>query len=303
MAKVIITGGTGLVGRRLSELLITKGFEVNILTRYPKNSNDYKWDVSQNLIDESVFKDAIAIFHLAGAGITEKRWSDERKKKILESRTEPTQLLYNYLSKNKHSILTFISASAVGFYGNGKDELLTEESPNGTDFLATVCKQWEEEAEKITSLNIRVIKVRIGIVLSKNGGALSKLDLPIRFGIGAYLGDGKQFVPWIHIDDLCNIFIHLLENKILHGAYNGCAPDIKTNKQMSETIAKALHRPFIPMPAPVFFLKTILGEMSSLLLMSNNCSSHKILQSGFQFRYPILIKALENIYSSDNNLI
>ena len=132
-------------------------------------------------------------------------------------------------------------------------------------------------------------------MLSKDGGALPKLDFPIKFGIGAYIGDGKQFVPWIHIDDLCNIFIHLLE-KNLHDTYNGCAPDIKTNKEMSETIAMVLHRPFIPFPAPGFILKTVMGEMASMLLMSNNCSSQKIINTEFAFQYPTLKEALQNIY-------
>ena len=220
---------------------------------------------------------------------------EERKKEIIESRTKSARLLYKYLSGSKYPVASFISASAVGFYGDRKSELLTEDSANGSGFLAEVCKVWEEEAEKFSALNIAVSKIRIGIVLSKDGGALPKLDFPIKFGIGAYIGDGKQFVPWIHIDDLCNIFIHLLE-KNLHDTYNGCAPDIKTNKEMSETIAMVLHRPFIPFPAPGFILKTVMGEMASMLLMSNNCSSQKIINTGFVFQYPELKEALQNIY-------
>ena len=226
MGKVIITGGTGLVGKRLTELLIDKGYEVNILTRKPRKVNEYKWDISKDIIDEKAFDGATAIVHLAGAGVADQRWTEERKKEILESRTRSTRLLYAYLSKGNHSIQTFLSASAVGYYGDRKNELLTESSSNGSGFLPEVCKIWEEESERMALLNIRVSKVRIGIVLSKCGGALPKLDLPMRLGLGAYIGDGKQFVPWIHIDDLCGIFIHLLENKSLIGVFNGCAPDI-----------------------------------------------------------------------------
>lgn len=295
MKKVIITGGTGLVGQRLTTLLKHKGFEVNILCRNPKRPNEFKWNIDEHYIDERVFEQASAIIHLAGAGVAEKRWTEERKKEIIESRTKSARLLYKYLSGSKYPVASFISASAVGFYGDRKSELLTEDSANGSGFLAEVCKVWEEEAEKFSALNIAVSKVRIGIVLSKDGGALPKLDFPIKFGIGAYIGDGKQFVPWIHIDDLCNIFIHLLENN-LHDTYNGCAPDIKTNKEMSETIAEVLHRPFIPFPAPGFILKTVMGEMASMLLMSNNCSSQKIINTGFVFQYPELKEALQNIY-------
>lgn len=295
MKKVIITGGTGLVGQRLTTLLKHKGFEVNILCRNPKRPNEFKWNIDEHYIDERVFEQASAMIHLAGAGVADKRWTEERKKEIIESRTKSARLLYKYLSGSKYPVASFISASAVGFYGDRKSELLTEDSANGSGFLAEVCKVWEEEAEKFSALNIAVSKIRIGIVLSKDGGALPKLDFPIKFGIGAYIGDGKQFVPWIHIDDLCNIFIHLLENN-LHDTYNGCAPDIKTNKEMSETIAEVLHRPFIPFPAPGFILKTVMGEMASMLLMSNNCSSQKIINTGFVFQYPELKEALQNIY-------
>jgi len=296
MKKIIITGGTGLVGKRLTTFLQEKGYEVNILCRNPKQPNEYKWNIEANFIDEKVFENAIAIIHLAGAGVADKRWTDERKQEIIDSRVKSTQLLFQYLAKGKHQIQSFISASAVGFYGDRKNELLTEASANGTGFLAEVCQLWENEVEKIASINIAVSKIRIGIVLSKDGGALLKLDFPIRFGIGAYIGNGKQFVPWIHIDDLCQIFYHLFEHKNQNSTYNACAPDVKTNKEMSKTIAHVLHRPFIPFPAPEFVLKTVMGEMATMLLMSNNCTSKKIQQTGFVFQFPTLEKALENIY-------
>ena len=296
MKKIIITGGTGLVGKRLTTFLQEKGYEVNILCRNPKQPNEYKWNIEANFIDEKVFENAIAIIHLAGAGVADKRWTDERKQEIIDSRVKSTQLLFEYLAEGKHQIQSFISASAVGFYGDRKNELLTETSSNGTGFLAEVCQLWENEVEKIASITIAVSKIRIGIVLSKDGGALPKLDFPIRFGIGAYIGNGKQFVPWIHIDDLCQIFFHLFEHKNQNSTYNACAPDVKTNKEMSKTIAHVLHRPFIPFPAPEFVLKTVMGEMATMLLMSNNCTSKKIQQTGFVFQFPTLEKALENIY-------
>lgn len=299
IVKVIITGGTGLVGNKLVTLLKQKGYEVNVLCRNPKLANEYKWNIENETIDEAVFDGATAIIHLAGAGIADERWSESRKKEIIESRTKSAQLLHNYLSKINHNITTFISASAVGFYGDRGNDLLTEEAQNGSGFLAEVCQLWENAADNFNSLNISVSKIRIGIVLSKDGGALPKLDFPIKFGIGAYIGNGKQYVPWIHIDDLCNIFIHTLENKnSTNNTYNACAPEIKTNKEMSKTIAKVLNRPFIPFPAPAFILNTVMGEMATMILMSTKCSPKKIMDTGFSFQFPTLTLTLENIYGT-----
>jgi len=296
MRKVIITGGTGLVGKRLSELLKQHGYKVNILCRNPKKTDEYKWNVEEGYMDESAFEGTEIIVHLAGAGVADHRWTDSRKKEIIDSRVASTRLLFKYLSKKTHAIKSFISASAVGYYGDRKNDLLTEDDSAGTGFLAEVCRLWEQEADTIGTLNIPVSKIRIGIVLSKDGGALPKLDFPVKFGIGAYIGNGKQYVPWIHIDDLCNMFIHLIHHPEANGIYNACAPDIKTNREMSATIAQVLRRPFIPFPAPAFVIKTVMGEMATMLLMSNNCSSKKIIDTGFDFQYPTLNLALENIY-------
>ncbi len=296
MRKVIITGGTGLVGKRLSELLKQHGYKVNILCRNPKKTDEYKWYVEEGYMDESAFEGTEIIVHLAGAGVADHSWTDSRKKEIIDSRVASTRLLFKYLSKKTHAIKSFISASAVGYYGDRKNDLLTEDDSAGTGFLAEVCRLWEQEADTIGTLNIPVSKIRIGIVLSKDGGALPKLDFPVKFGIGAYIGNGKQYVPWIHIDDLCNMFIHLIHHPEANGIYNACAPDIKTNREMSATIAQVLRRPFIPFPAPAFVIKTVMGEMATMLLMSNNCSSKKIIDTGFDFQYPTLNLALENIY-------
>ncbi len=296
MRKVIITGGTGLVGKRLSELLKQHGYKVNILCRNPKKTDEYKWNVEEGYMDESAFEGTEIIVHLAGAGVADHSWTDSRKKEIIDSRVASTRLLFKYLSKKTHAIKSFISASAVGYYGDRKNDLLTEDDSAGTGFLAEVCRLWEQEADTIGTLNIPVSKIRIGIVLSKDGGALPKLDFPVKFGIGAYIGNGKQYVPWIHIDDLCNMFIHLIHHPEANGIYNACAPDIKTNREMSATIAQVLRRPFIPFPAPAFVIKTVMGEMATMLLMSNNCSSKKIIDTGFDFQYPTLNLALENIY-------
>ncbi len=299
MHKIILTGGTGLIGKRLTERLIEKKYNVRILSRNPSKANEYKWNLDENYIDEAVFDEATAIIHLAGASIADKRWTTERKQEILESRIKSTQLLHHYLATHSHQLKTFIAASAVGFYGNRNDEILNENSNQGTGFLSEVCQKWETEADKIATLPIAFSKIRIGVVFSKQGGALPKIDLPIRFGIAAYIGDGTQYVPWIHIDDLCSIFIYLLENQHLNGTYHACAPDSKTNKEISKAIGKVLQRPSIPLPVPAYLLEALMGEMASMLLMSTRCSSQKIMDKGFIFQYPTLEKALLNIYQKN----
>lgn len=298
MEKVIISGGSGLVGSRLKVMLKNKGYEVRILSRHPRHADEYYWNIEKGEIDARVFEEATAIIHLAGAGVAEERWTEARKKEILDSRIRPAALLHDHLSGHPHRIQTFLSASAVGYYGDRGEQVLTEETPAGTGFLPDVCRAWETAAETFKSLQMRVAEIRIGIVLSNDGGALPKMDLPVKLGLGAYIGNGKQFVPWIHIDDLCGIFMHLLQTKDLEGPFNACAPGILNNKALTRAIAHALHRPFIPMPAPAFLLNTAMGEMAAMVLMSTNCSSKKIMDSGFHFRYPDIDEALRQLYSA-----
>ncbi len=295
MGSVIITGGTGLVGKRLCSLLQQSGYEVRILTRNPKYANEYKWDIKNKYIDPKVLVGAEAIIHLAGASVGEKRWTTERKKAILESRVASLDLLYHYLINHHHTIQTFISASAVGYYGDCGNKLLTEESPNGKGFLAEVCKIWEDKTEQISRLGISVSSVRIGVVLSTEGGALPKLSLPVKLGISSYIGSGEQYLSWIHIDDLCNLFLHLLKTK-LSGVFNACAPNPETNKNTTATIAKVLKRPFIPVPVPAMLLKLSMGEMSAIVLDSQRCDSTKIMESGFTFQYADLETAMHNLF-------
>ncbi|HPW86981.1 MAG TPA: TIGR01777 family oxidoreductase, partial [Chitinophagales bacterium] len=196
MAKVIITGGTGLVGRRLTTLLENSGWQVSILCRKPAKPNEYAWDINRQTMDEKVLEGATAIIHLAGAGIADERWTDRRKQEIVDSRVQSAQLINSYLQKYPHTISHFISASAVGYYGDRGEEWLTENSLPGTGFVAEVCTAWEAAADALQSATVKVSKVRIGIVLSKDGGALPKLALPVKMGIGATMGNGKQYMPW-----------------------------------------------------------------------------------------------------------
>lgn len=296
--KILITGGTGLVGNVLSNMLLQKGYEVAILSRNPGQKGQirlYKWDIAQQYIDPEAFENTHAIIHLAGAGVADHRWTAAYKKEILDSRVLSTQLLEKYLKQ--YPVPHVISASAVGYYGSTGDEWLSETHAPGNSFLADVCLQWEQAIKALSNTGSRVAWVRIGIVLSTKGGALPAMDKPVKFGIGAYLGNGQQFTPWIHIEDLSRMFIHLLENPGLTGPYNGSAPHPITNKDFVKAIAKSLGRPFIPAPGPAFALKLVLGEQADMVLMSNRTSADKIIQTGFTFQFTDPVDALKHLYA------
>jgi uncharacterized protein (TIGR01777 family) len=295
MKKVLITGGTGLIGKRLSSLLQSKGYEVRILSRSKNPESPYKvfiWNLDTSYIDEKTFKDLDYIVHLAGAGIADKKWSEKRKQIIIDSRVESTNLLYNTVKKLQTPLKGFISASAVGYYGSvTSDTIFDETHQPATDFLGKVCRLWEESIFKFQQSNIRTVALRTGIVLSNHGGALKKMKTPII----TPLGNGKQYMPWIHIDDMCEMYIKAIEDTSLEGAYNAVAPEHHTNASFSKAIAKNFKRPFIPIGAPAFILKTVFGEMATVILNGSRASVEKIKKAGFQFKYPMLKEALKNI--------
>ena len=298
--KILITGATGLVGSKLIPALQRLGHEINILSR---NDNQIKgvktfiWDVYAQKIDKNCLIGVDTIIHLAGEGIADKRWTAERKQQIIDSRVLSTQLLYQTIKETNSSVKSFVSASAVGFYGDRGDEILTEESASGTDFLSECCVNWENAVDEGLKMDIRVAKIRIGLILSKEGGALAAMEKPIQFFVGAPLGSGKQWMPWIHLDDILGIFIKAVEDQNMIGAYNACAPFPVTNKFLTKSIAKQLNRPVWPVNVPKFALNALLGEMSILPLMSNNTLSKKILNSGYKFAYTNLDDALAAIYT------
>lgn len=299
MAKnILITGASGLVGTRLTELLLQKGYSVAHLSRSKKSGPvaTYVWDVEKKRIDPDAIQNADAIIHLAGAGVADKRWTNKRKDEIVNSRTKSADLLIDALSKNPHHITSFISASGIAYYGiEDTEEVLTEESPRGTDFLANVTREWEARADKFVALSIRVVKLRIGIVLSEKGGALKSLALPVRFGVGAPLASGKQYVSWLHLDDLCLMFIKALEDDTMQGVYNAVGMNPVTNREMTKEIAKVLHRPLWIPSVPAFALKLALGEMADVVIHGNKISSEKIRRAGFIFQYPDLHEALKDL--------
>lgn len=292
MAKILITGGTGLIGSRLSKLLNDNNHDVSILTRNPKSKNEYLWNISDGVIDEKAFHKLDYIIHLAGAGIADKRWTQKRKQEIIDSRVKSTALLFEKITSLNVPLKGFISASGIGFYGAiTSEKLCTETDPPASDFISKVCQLWETAAFKFASKEIPTTIFRTGIVLSKEGGALSKMKTPIISPIGS----GKQYLPWIHIDDLCKMYLDTIENDNMSGVYNAVAPEHHTSKSFSKILALQLGRPFIGVGVPSILLKLIFGELSVILLKGSKISSKKIEQSGFRFKFPKLKEALQNL--------
>ena len=296
--KILITGGTGLVGSRLTEMLLNKGFEVSHIGRTKKAGRvpSFVWDIKQKKFDAQALKGVNTIVHLAGAGVADKRWTTARKKEILGSRIESTKLLFETLKTTSNEVNTVVAASAIGYYGFGMgEETVEEDSKPGTDFLAQVTKQWEAQVDKIGTLGIRMVKLRIGIVLSEKGGALAEMAKPIKLGAGAALGSGKQYLSWIHLDDLCEMFIKAIAAENMNGAYNAVGTGWVTNQEMTEAIAHILKKPLLLPSVPGFVLKIILGEMADMVLNGSKVSSKKIQKTGFTFQYTSLDDALKNL--------
>jgi uncharacterized protein (TIGR01777 family) len=319
MATVLITGGTGLIGKTLGHALLEKGYCVIVLTRNPEKQiasspglSYAKWDIVNKAIDPDVIAKADHIIHLAGAGVADKRWTKKRKQEIVSSRVESCKLIVDSLKVIPNKVKAVISSSAIGWYltpgpspsfGFAPDKLgegggfrkLEETDPAANDFLGITCKQWEESIEPVTQLGKRLVKLRTGIVLSKEGGALKEFIKPLRFGIAAILGSGKQIISWIHINDLVRMFIAAIENENMSGVYNAVAPNPVSNKELTLQLAKSRHKFFIPVHVPSFLLKIVLGEMSIEVLKSASVSCEKILDTSFKFHFPDIHTALENI--------
>jgi hypothetical protein len=295
MEKVLITGGSGLIGRRLSFLLKSRGYEVRILSRSNNPKNNYKtfvWNVSEQYINESAFEGLNHIIHLAGAGIADKRWSEKRKKEIIASRVTSTNLLYNTVKRLKTPLNSFISASATGYYGAVTSETIFEEKDKpAKDFLGKVCSLWEDSIFQFNEIKIRTVALRTGIVLSKDGGALKKMKTPVITS----LGNGKQYMPWIHIDDLCELYIKAIEDEQFKGAFNAVSSEHISNLSFSKKISKIFNYPFLAIGAPSFILQIVFGEMSTIILNGSRISANKIKQAGFKFKFENLEKALNNL--------
>jgi len=292
MAKILITGGTGLIGQLLQNKLVDMNHTVCVLTRSPRRKNAFYWNVTNNEIDEKAFIDIEYIIHLAGAGIADKRWTSKRKQEIINSRTKSTELLFSKICQLKTPLKGFISASAIGYYGAITSENIFKESDKpANDFISNVCQQWEASSLKFETLNIPVTILRTAIVLSKNGGALKKMNTPIAI---TPIASGKQYIPWIHIEDLTNLFIKAIEDTTFTGIYNAVAPEHQTNFSFSKILANKSNKQFLPIGVPKFLLQLLFREMAILITTGSRVSSKKIEETGFSFFYKKLDKALED---------
>lgn len=303
MQTVLITGGTGLIGKALTKLLISKGYQVIILSRNAGkhtstgNIRYAAWNIDDQTVDLEAIRQADYIVHLAGAGVADKRWTGKRKKEIVESRTRSSALLIKALKEIPNKVKAVVSASAIGWYG--PDPVIpnpapfVETDPANKDFLGETCRLWEESIHPVIGIGKRLVKFRTGIVLSDQGGALNEFKRPLRFGIAGIMSKGKQIISWIHIDDLCRMYVDAIENETLEGTYNAVAPRPASNKELVLQLARAIKGSFyIPLHIPAFILKLLLGDMSIEVLKSTTVSPHKIRKAGFNFLYPSIEAAI-----------
>jgi uncharacterized protein (TIGR01777 family) len=298
--KILITGATGLVGTELVNLLLRKGVQVNFLTisqnKITKKPNlqGFFWNPEQGIIDENAFIGVDVIVHLAGANVS-KRWTNTYKQEIIESRIISSNLLFKVLKHNPNQVKQIISASAIGVYPDSLKNIYTETNKTlDNSFLGNVVVKWEESVDKFKLLNIKVCKLRTGIVLSEKGGALFEMLKPIKFGLGAAFGTGKQIQSWIHLTDLTEMYLFAAQNQ-LEGIYNAVAPNPISNKQLTVAIAKKLKKPLFLPNIPEFMMQLILGEMHEILFSSQNVNNTKIINEGFSFKYTSVEKALEHL--------
>ncbi len=311
MSNILVSGGTGLIGTHLCNYLTGRGYKVIVLAREKNNTSNNPnisfsyWNVEKKIIDSDVVNNAEHIIHLAGAGVMNKKWTTRYKKTILESRTKSAELIISSLQDDKHRLKTFVSASAIGWYGADSYPLIRKEGfietdPPSDDFLGETCKLWEASVERVIALGARLVKLRTGIVLSSTGGAFKEYKSPVRFGIAAILDNGKQIVSWIHIQDLCRMYLESIENNSLEGSYNAVAPKPVSQKTLILYLAKKLkNRFFTAIHVPRFFLKTIFGKRSIEILKSVTVGDQKIKEKGFTFLYPSIEAAIDELIEND----
>lgn len=294
--KTLITGGTGFVGQHLANKLsqpIIAGRNTAKIKNLFADNEVRKWDGSQNT-DPSFLDGVDTVYHLAGESIFHGRWNTEKKNRIRTSRVEGTRHLVDLIAKSKNRPTTLISSSAVGYYGSRKDEMLTERSASGDDFLAKVCRDWEKEALRAEEYGVRVVMIRTGVVLGDNGGALAQMLTPFKLGLGGRLGSGRQYMSWIHIDDLTRIMLYAKENTRLRGPVNAVAPNPVSNREFTHALATVLHRPAF-LPVPGFALKIVLGEFADVLLGSQRAIPEVLQQADYPYSFPKIEEALKNL--------
>ena len=296
--SVLIAGGTGLVGRKLTQLLTQNGYKVMLLSRNKTKDSSipvFEWNPAKQLIDENALHQADHIINLSGENIAGGRWTAKRKYALIESRTQSNQLLFETCKRLKHFPKTYISASAIGYYGNRENEILDEDSAPGTGFLSECCQVWESGVQKWTDEGVRTIVCRIGLVLTTEGGVLAETLKPLKFGVATFFGSGKQYNSWIHIDDLCSILQMAMEDEEMSGIFNAVAPNPVSNLEFTKTLVKVKRGPSVVLPVPSFVLHLILGESAEIVLSGSIVSSAKIEQQGFVFQFPELEAALNDL--------
>ena len=294
--KVCLTGASGLLGKELTSVAASQGIEVIPLVR-SKSQEGIFWDPVQGEIDSDSMNGCDAIIHLAGENISTGRWNDSKKQKIRSSRVDGTKLIASTAAKLQSQPSTLISASAIGFYGNRGDDIMTEESSVGSGFLADVCHDWELANKDAWEAGVRVAQMRIGVILSTKGGALHKMLPPFKMGVGGKIGSGAQYMSWIAIDDVVGAILHVLNNSSVHGAVNTVAPNPVTNLQFTKSLGRAIKRPTI-FPMPAFAAKLVFGEMANdLLLSSTRVVPERLKQSGYEFQFPELDSAFSHLLS------
>jgi uncharacterized protein (TIGR01777 family) len=295
---VLITGGSGLIGKYLTSLLLEKGYTVSHLSRgiaYPGRVRVHQWSPEKEALDPLVFAGIDYVIHLAGANIGSKRWSELRKEEIISSRITSARLIHKTVSDNNIQLKAFISASAIGYYGAvTTDRIFTENDLPADDFLGTTCRLWEESADLFEKSGIRTVKIRTGVVLEKSDSALSKFLSAARFGLFPCPGNGRQFLPWIHISDLCNIYLKAIEDDKIRGPYNAVAPEHTDNRRFVKALATVMKKPFISFPVPSFLLRIAMGESSVVALKGSRISSGKIQNAGYHFRFMDIESALRD---------
>ena len=303
--RVLMTGGTGVIGGAVAKRLVASGHELVILTRNPERAKAgspilaaarcFPWNPEEAPPPSEAFAGVDAVIHLAGEPVAAGRWTEEQKRRIRDSRVLGTRHLVEGMAAAKEAKpLHLIAASAVGFYGDRGDDLLDESSQPGTSYLSEVCQEWEAEYRRAESAGIRVAMIRIGVVLSREGGALEKMLLPFKLGLGGRLGSGQQWFPWIHIDDIVGLFETAILNSQLSGVLNGAAPESVTNEQFTRSLAAALHRPvFLPVPTPA--IRLLVGEMAAVVLASQRVVPGVALSAGYRFRFPQIDSALRDL--------
>jgi uncharacterized protein len=303
MQNVLITGGSGMIGTRLSQQLLEKGYSVSIFSREKKMLEGikvYLWNPEKKEVDVRAIEQADFIVHLAGENIGAKRWTEKRKKEIYDSRIRTAALIFDKARILKKKPAAFISASAVGYYGAVTSEhIFTETDPPLYDFVSTVCVKWEEMADNFNSIGMRVAKIRTSPVLSQKGGVLDQLKKPVEFGLAAAVGTGRQYFPWIHIDDICGIYLKAIEDVNMKGVYNAASPGHITNEELMRTLAQIMDKPFWFPKVPSFLMKLVYGEMGEVALKGSRISSEKIQAAGYQFLFPKLKPALEDVLNSE----